>query len=232
MSATAPAPLPVPLPGPCCDDASPKRRAVLDSAARLFMAEGYAAVSMDAVARAAQVSKATLYAHFPGKDALFAEIVGNNCRRMQDEMASAAQAGTGHALAPALAALGARWLRFLLEPRVRALHRVVVAECIRAPELARAFYTAGPQALRHWLAGWLEEQAARGQLRPGTDTAQAADQFLALLRGDLFLRATLGLADSPSEAEILALAREAARAVVRLHGSPAALAAAETEGFA
>lgn len=223
MSSTAPAPL-------CASplgDSSPKRRAILDHAARLFMAEGFSAVSMDAVARAAQVSKATLYAHFPGKDALFAEIIGNNCQRMKTEMAAAAQAETGHALGPALAALGVRWLRFLLEPRVRALHRVVVAECIRAPELARAFYTAGPQALRRWLAGWLEEQAALGQLSPGTDTLLMADQFLALLRGDLFLRATLGLAESPSEPEILALSREAARAVLRLHGTPAALAAAE-----
>lgn len=226
MSSTAPSC------APACDEASPKRRAVLDSAARLFMAEGFSAVSMDAVARAAQVSKATLYAHFPGKEALFAEIVGSNCQRMREEMAATAQAEAGHALGPALVVLGTHWLRFLLRPEVRALHRVVVAECIRAPELARAFYTAGPQALRRWLAGWLDEQAARGQLRPGTDTVLVADQFLALLRGDLFTRATLGLAESIAEAEIGAMAREAARAVLRLHGTPAALAAAESEGFA
>ncbi len=46
------------------DTESPKRQLVLDAAASLFMAHGYGAVSMDAVARAAGVSKATLYAYF------------------------------------------------------------------------------------------------------------------------------------------------------------------------
>ena len=54
---------------------SPKRRAILNAATELFAARGYGAVSMDAIARAADVSKATLYAHFESKDRLFATIV-------------------------------------------------------------------------------------------------------------------------------------------------------------
>ena len=45
------------------------------------MAQGYGAVSMDAIARAAGVSKATLYAYFSSKDQLFATIIGEACRQ-------------------------------------------------------------------------------------------------------------------------------------------------------
>src|SRR5689334_22213892 len=58
---------------------SPKRQSVVDAAARLFMAHGYGQVSMDAVAREAGVSKATLYAYFTSKDQLFASIIGGAC---------------------------------------------------------------------------------------------------------------------------------------------------------
>jgi TetR/AcrR family transcriptional repressor of mexJK operon len=209
-------------------ETSPKRRAILDAAASLFMAEGYGAVSMDAVARAAQVSKATLYAHFTGKEALFAEIIDGNCAQLKGSVAVAL---SGHALPlrAALTEIGTQWLRFLLQPRVRALHRVVIGEGARFPGLARSFYANGPAALRLWLAGWLAEETTRGRLRPGTDAELVAEQFLSLLRGDLFIRATLGLLEEVREAEIVALAAAAASAIECLHGIPGE---SGQEGFA
>ena len=56
-------------------DVSPKRRQIVAAAESLFLAHGYGAVSMDAIAKRAGVSKATLYAHFASKDALFAGIM-------------------------------------------------------------------------------------------------------------------------------------------------------------
>ncbi|MGH8326678.1 MAG: TetR/AcrR family transcriptional regulator, partial [Steroidobacteraceae bacterium] len=60
-------------------DPSPKQRSIAEAATRLFMAEGYDAVSMDAIARAADVSKATLYAYFASKERLFASLIGEAC---------------------------------------------------------------------------------------------------------------------------------------------------------
>lgn len=180
--------------------ASPKRRAMLEAAAGLFMAEGYGAASMDAVARAAGVSKATLYAHFGAKDRLFAAIITEACQAMSD--ACSGEAGAED-LPPreALRRLGRHWLGFLLGPRAVAVRRIVVAEGPRFPELARAFYDNGPRATRAWLAGWIEREAARGRLRC-PDPALAAEQFTALLTGDMLLRATLGLGEPPDEAAI------------------------------
>lgn len=199
------------------ENQNPKRRAILLAAAELFMAEGYSNVAMDAVARAAGVSKATLYAHFSGKDALFEAIVVDGCTVMRSH-AEALLSDHPRPLRQALEELGLHWLRFMLRPEVRALHRVMIAESGRFPALARAFYLAGPLAMQQWLAGWLAGEQARGGLPPTADPALAAEQFLSLLRGDLFVRAKLGLVRPEEEAGLPALAASAADALLRLQG--------------
>lgn len=69
--------------------AADTQRAILWHAMELFRARGYADVSMDDIARAAQLTKATLYYHFPGKSDVFvagvhlsAEIVRDHLQRI------------------------------------------------------------------------------------------------------------------------------------------------------
>jgi AcrR family transcriptional regulator len=50
--------------------ASPARRRLLDTATRLFYAEGIHAVGIDRIIAEADVAKATFYSHFPSKDDL------------------------------------------------------------------------------------------------------------------------------------------------------------------
>jgi len=193
-----------------------KPRAILEAAATLFLAQGYAAVSMDAVARRAGVSKATLYAHFPGKDALFRMMVEEQCRRMAAE--ATAGASHGDDIDRALARLAAAVLRFLVAPETLAIHRIVQSEAAREPELAAAFYAAGPATARAQLASWFAAAQALGQLRADADPARAAVEFSALLRGDLWLRAGLGLGEPPDAAAIEAAAAAAAETFLRAYG--------------
>jgi len=67
---------------------SPKAEQVLEAASSIFCEQGYGSASMDAIARQAGVSKATLYAHFAGKDQLFAAIVGAACRSHSQTLAA------------------------------------------------------------------------------------------------------------------------------------------------
>jgi TetR/AcrR family transcriptional repressor of mexJK operon len=60
---------------------SSKAESILAAAKRAFLAAGFAAVSMDAIARDAGVSKATVYAHFAGKEELFGAVIGRECER-------------------------------------------------------------------------------------------------------------------------------------------------------
>jgi TetR/AcrR family transcriptional repressor of mexJK operon len=177
------------------------------------MAQGYGAVSMDAVARAAGVSKATLYAYFSSKDQLFATIVSEACRR--NIAVANFLPGSEDDLPAALTSFAGHTLRFLLEERALAIHRVVISESVRFPELGRAFYDNGPGVFRQVFGNWLAEQTVAGRLTVA-EPDLAADQFIGLLRGGLYLRATLGLA-TPSEAEIDAAVGSAVAAFVRAY---------------
>src|SRR6267142_4853605 len=65
------------------NDAPPNSKAesILAAAKRSFLAAGFGAVSMDAIAREAGVSKATVYAHFAGKEELFGAMIARECER-------------------------------------------------------------------------------------------------------------------------------------------------------
>ncbi|MBU6500182.1 MAG: TetR/AcrR family transcriptional regulator [Rhodospirillales bacterium] len=193
-------------------ESSPRRQRMLEAGAGLFMAHGYAAVSMDAVARAADVSKATLYAHFASKDALFATIVADACQRNSAD--DAAFPTDTADIGAALREIGGRGLRFLLQPRTLAIYRVAVAEAARCPELGEAFLRAGPLAFRDRLAAWMAQQSAAGRLAT-PDPAVAAEHFMALIRAGLFLRASLAIAPAPAEAEIDATVAAAVQTFLR-----------------
>lgn len=196
-------------------ETSPKRAAILAAAARLFMAGGYATVSMDAVAREAGVSKATLYAYFAGKEALFGAIVGERCAAIAaqaEELAAHAASADG-----ALREMGRLWMRFLLEPASIAIHRIVIAECGRFPDLASTFYAAGPGAGRAWLMRRLAEEQRQGRLRADADSGVAADHLMGLMRGELYLRTILG-GPTPDEAASNAVVDQAVEVFLRAYG--------------
>jgi TetR/AcrR family transcriptional repressor of mexJK operon len=195
------------------DSESPKRQLVLDAATTLFMAHGYGAVSMDAIARAANVSKATLYAYFSSKAQLFATIIGEACRQ---NMAVTTFLPDGETDVQAgLTTFAGNTLRFLLEARSLAIHRVVISESVRFPELGRAFYDNGPEVFRRVFGDWLAQQTAAGRLTV-PDPGLASDQFIGMLKGGVYLRATLGLAP-PTETEIDDTVASAVAAFVRAY---------------
>jgi TetR/AcrR family transcriptional regulator, mexJK operon transcriptional repressor len=79
------------------------------------------------------------------------------------------------------------------------VHRVVLAEAVRFPELGRVFYESGPRVLLQQLAAYLGGLDRDLKI---PDPALAAGQFVSLLRGDLHLRMLLGLVKNVEEAEI------------------------------
>ena len=178
---------------------SRKRRKMLDAATRLFITHGYGAVSMDAVARAADVSKATLYAHFASKEVLFATIVADACcLNVMDEASFHADPAD---VGATLRLIGGWILRYMVQPDTLARYRVVVAESARFPELGAAFWVNGPKAFADRLTAWVEQQNAAGRLAADNPRV-AADQFIALLRSNLFMRASLAVPPAPDKAEI------------------------------
>ena len=194
---------------------TPKRRAMIDAAEQLFLAHGYGNTSMDAVARLAGVSKATLYAHFTSKDLLFATIVGE--RGISQEFEDGDFPTDPGDPRACLVRIGHRCLEYVMRPRTLAIYRIAVAESARFPELGRAFHENGPARTHRRFAEWIRILRDRG-LVVADDLDLAAVQFFALLRGLTFLRATLALAPQPTEAEIADNVTDAVETWLRAYG--------------
>jgi TetR/AcrR family transcriptional regulator, mexJK operon transcriptional repressor len=173
------------------------RRAILDGAKRVFMAGGYGASSMDAVAEAAGVSKMTVYRHFNSKQALFAGVIEDLCEKMMDGDLAADMAGLP--TADALAQFARRFIATVFDPETIVLHRIVIAEIARFPELGRLFYESGPAQNVTALAGYLAEHADECSLAR-EDPVYAAESFLEQLRGYAHLRQLMAVSPPPDAA--------------------------------
>lgn len=167
-----------------------KREAILDGAARVFAERGYEGASMSAITAAAGVSKGTIYQHFEGKAALFGAAVARECDRSVGE--AFRTAGPDAGLRQTLTDIGERFLAMLTSPAALAVERIVTSEAARFPELARAFWEAGPARGIALMAGFLAAQAEAGALVV-PDPAFAAEQFFMLCQTRVVMRTRLGL---------------------------------------
>ncbi|HYG88375.1 MAG TPA: TetR/AcrR family transcriptional regulator [Azospirillum sp.] len=180
-------------------EAGSKPAQILEAAGKLFLENGYGAVSMDAVAKTANVSKATLYAHFRSKDELFAAMVACECRNQMGTLSCEQVSRLD--VADALRLIGRRFMLMLLSSKALAAYRVVVAEAHRFPELARAFYESGPAHSHAQMAAYLRDVDRRGVLRiPDADLA--AEQFFGLLKVQIHTRFILCIDPQLPESEI------------------------------
>jgi len=214
---SAPAIEHAPLAAPLADSEMPaKRRQILVAAEALFLTQGYGSVSMDQVARQAGVSKATLYAYFTSKEALFATIVRD--KGLETPLAEDMFPDQITDLRATLEGIGQRLLRFMLRERTVAIYRVAVAEAVRFPELGLAFYSNGPHCMIERFGTWLQRLQAEGHVAQ-TDATIGAEQFIALVRGNVFLRRSLSVPPTITEAEINASVRAAVATWLRAFGA-------------
>jgi len=174
-----------------------KERQILDGAAVVFARDGYEGASMSRIASEAGVSKGTLYNYFTGKAELFAAYVHRDCSRwialIFDDLDALP--------AEMLKQVGLRMLRMLLAEPSLTMYRMVIGEAEKFPELAEAFYNAGPAHAVADVAVCLRRATAEGLLCVD-DADFAAEQFFALLQTHLCMKRRLRLIAMPSEAEI------------------------------
>jgi TetR/AcrR family transcriptional regulator, mexJK operon transcriptional repressor len=198
---------------------SPKHRRIIDAATGLFLAVGYGATSMDAIAQAAGVSKVTVYNHFGSKDALFAAIINATCDSMLLPI-TAREVDRGSP-ETTLSAIAGRVMRMARDPQILALYRVVIAEAPKFPELGAAFYRAGPARAAENLAAWLAEQTRAGVLTVD-DPRLAAERFFGMAHGHFYLRRLLNVQPEDDEATIAAHVRAVVAGFLTMHRAAAA----------
>jgi AcrR family transcriptional regulator len=154
-----------------------KRAAILTAATRVFLEHGYVGASMDEVARAAAVSKQTVYKQFADKKTLFEHVMRATSEPMHAALHEAVgAAGTGD-LETDLRAYGETLLEQVVAPDVVRLRHIMLAEADRFPDLAAGWHARGPAKTIDDLAGRL---AALSLPNPH----QAAEHLMWLLIAD------------------------------------------------
>ena len=161
-----------------------RRRAILEVAERSFRERGFADTSMSTIAAELGGSKTTLWTYFPSKDALFAAVIDSKIETFQAKLDEALIPAGGPAAA--LTRFGHIFLNKISDPQSVALHRLIVAETERFPQLGETFSVRGPDRVRMRLCRYMEEEMAAGRLRKG-DALVAARQFLALCQSGCYL---------------------------------------------
>ena len=157
-----------------------KREAILEAAARLFAERGIAPTSMEAVAERADVSKMTVYSNFRDKAELLKAVFARNMARLRyDELTAAPDAETA---VERLVEYGEKFVGFLTRPEIVASARAMAESARDIPELAAAFYEAGPQANLERVSAFLGAGVAKGYWRMA-DANLAAETLLAAWLG-------------------------------------------------
>ncbi len=180
-----------------------KRAAILRAARDLFFERGFSAVTIEAVAAAAAVSRVTVYGHFGDKETLFAAVVKQQGEQLSEALArSCAPVGCDAVpLRQELIAFGCGLLKFLLDPRTRAFNRLVAAEAIQHPELARLFAESGPRGVAQTLGKRIAHACAAGEVS-AAEPMIAARHLIGLFRSIETSATSLGLSPPPSADEI------------------------------
>lgn len=156
----------------------PARELILKAATEAFLAHGYAGVSIDQIAAQAGVSKPTIYSHFEGKEQLFVAIMNSICDNFEEPFLG--PDADSEDLPTILNKIADNYTRSILHPGVIAMHRLLVAEAERFPELSRRYYEVGPQRVHRTMAGFLQNRMARGEIRKA-DPVLLAQFFAALV---------------------------------------------------
>ncbi len=153
--------------------------AILTATRDLLIDVGYAALSMEAVAARARVSKPTLYLRYPTKGLLvFDAVFGKTKTRALPD--------SGELLADLREAVS--WgVEEFAAPEARAAIPGVLAELASSPELSRMVRTQVIEPEYARLRGLLERAQTRGEIRADADLTLVIDAFV----GTALARATV-----------------------------------------
>lgn len=138
---------------------------LLDSALEVFVERGYAAASMDEIARRAGVSKGTLYLYYPGKADLLKAVVRQSLLGNLIEAQEMARSHTG-THAELLAFFLSEFTRRISRTKVSGIPKLILAESGNFPEIAQFYFDEVIQRARRLITDILKRGVACGEFRP------------------------------------------------------------------
>ena len=180
------------------EDDNAKRRQILQGAGKVFMDLGFDGASMGEIARAAGVSKGTLYVYFADKSTLFEAIVEQEALG-QGKVAFNFDPERDAAVT--LDEFGRAYIELLCRPGGGSAIRTVMAIAERMPDVGRRYYEHVLEKTIGRLAGYLEARVEAKELAI-PDCQLAASQFMQMCQASLFLPFIFQAAPSPSPERI------------------------------
>lgn len=160
-----------------------KRAEIVRVATHLFLAHGYAATSMSAIADKLGGSKATLWAHFSSKEDLFSAVIDLQVGAFSRDVDEVLTMQTFSL--PALRRASLRFIDCLLRENSVRLYRLIMSEGERFPEIKEMFYARGPVKLRCRIADFFATRFDEGHTRRLTQITMSA---VTGYRSDVLLR--------------------------------------------
>jgi AcrR family transcriptional regulator len=189
------------------DEDSSKRRQILDGARKLFLDLGFDGASMGEIARAAGVSKGTLYVYFADKNRLFEVIVEEE---VLDQQKVAFNFDANREVATTLHEFGQAYIELLCRPGGGSAIRTVMAIAERMPEVGSRFYSNVVAHTIARLAAYLDARVTAGDLAI-EDSKLAASQFMMACQASLFLPFVFQASPAPSMKRIAEVVQSATR---------------------
>jgi AcrR family transcriptional regulator len=189
------------------DEDNAKRRQILAGASKVFMDLGFDGASMGEIARAAGVSKGTLYVYFADKSRLFEAIVQEETLE-QGRMAF--NFDVERDVATTLREFGRAYIELLCRPGGGSAIRTVMAIAERMPDVGRRYYENVLEKTINRLAAYLEAHVTAKDLVID-DCQLAASQFMLTCQAALFLPLIFQAAPSPSRERMVEVVESATR---------------------
>jgi AcrR family transcriptional regulator len=196
------------------DEDSSKRRQILDGASKVFLDLGFDGASMGEIARAAGVSKGTLYVYFADKNRLFEAIVE---REMLDQQKVAFNFDPQRDVATTLREFGNAYIQLLCRPGGGSAIRTVMAIAERMPEVGRRYYENVLEQTIDRLAFYLQAHVDTELAIP--DCKLAASQFMQMCQASLFLPFIFQAAPPPPPERIAEVVQSATRMFLAAYGT-------------
>ena len=192
-----------------------KRAAILEAAKNLFPAKGYDAVSMDAIAQAAGVSKLTLYSHFTDKDTLFGAAVEEFCEHQLPHKAF--ELDPNLSVRDALLLIAKGFLELTMDECAIQLFRIMGAQAGQNTKLAEIFFAVGPRRTLKDMEMFLSQRCETGDLDI-PNPSKAAEHFFVMLKGVRHMRVMVGVAPLPTAEDRQLHAEEVVTVFIRAYG--------------
>jgi TetR/AcrR family transcriptional regulator of autoinduction and epiphytic fitness len=155
-----------------------KRNAMLDAGIAELAEQGLTGASMESIATRAEVSKRTLYKHFPSKDAVFEAVLALLLERV--DPLGKLHYDRQRDFVEQLREIAEKEMQLICDPDFVRLSRVLMVECIRSEAQSQKLMAQLGEK-ENGLFRWFSEAGEAGKLGK-LDPRVSADLFVAMLK--------------------------------------------------